>query len=115
LIAPQLIQTGNVTHTGRAALGVQITSVDAALATQHNLAVTAGVLIVGVASHGPAQAAGLKPGDVIVQVGTRPVTDVAAFADALLQLRPGEVVPVSIYRGKEQLSIKVTLGEAQAA
>jgi len=115
LIAPQLIQTGNVTHTGRAAMGVQITSVDAALATQHNLAVTAGVLIVGVASHGPAQAAGLKPGDVIVQMGTHPVADVAAFADALLQLRPGEVVPVSIYRGKEQLSIKVTLGETQAS
>jgi S1-C subfamily serine protease len=115
LIAPQLIQTGNVTHSGRAAMGVQITSVDAALAAQHNLAVTAGVLIVGVASHGPAQAAGLKPGDVIVRIGTHPVTDVAAFADALLQLRPGEVVPVSIYRGKEQLSIKVTLGEAQAS
>ena len=75
---------------------------------------TAGVLIVGVTSHGPAQAAGLKPGDVIVQMGTHPVTGVAAFADVLLQLRPGEVVPVSIYRGKEQLTIKVTLGEAQA-
>jgi S1-C subfamily serine protease len=114
LIAPQLIQTGKVTHTGRAAMGVQITSVDATLAAQNNLAVTAGVLIVGVAANSPAATAGLKPGDVIVQIGTHPVTDAAAFADALLTLSPGEVVPVSIYRGKEHLTIKVTLGEARA-
>jgi S1-C subfamily serine protease len=114
LIAPQLIQTGKVTHTGRAAMGVQITSVDAALAAQNNLAVTAGALVVGVAASGPAATAGLKPGDVIVQIGTHPVPGVAAFADALLALNPGEVVPVSIYRGKEHLTIKVTLGEAQA-
>jgi S1-C subfamily serine protease len=49
-----------------------------------------------------------------VQIGTHPVADVAAYADALLTLSPGEVVPASIYRGKEQLTIKVTLGEAQA-
>jgi S1-C subfamily serine protease len=114
LIAPQLIQTGKVTHTGRAAMGIQITSVDAALAAQNNLAVTAGALVVGVVASGPAATAGLKPGDVIVQIGTHPVTGVAAFADALLALSPGEGVAVSIYRGVEQLTIKVTLGEAQA-
>jgi S1-C subfamily serine protease len=115
LIAPQLIQTGKVTHTGRAAMGIQLTSVDADLAAQNNLAVTAGALIVGVASGGPAHTAGLKPGDVIVQVGTHPVTGVATYADALLTLSPGEAVSVSIYRGQEKLSIKVTLGEARAS
>ncbi len=114
LIAPQLIQTGKVTHTGRAAMGIQITSVDAPLAAQNKLAVTAGVLIIGVASKGPAETAGLKPGDVIVQIGTHPVNDTAAFADALLTLEPGEVVAVSIYRGAMPLTIKVTLGETQA-
>ncbi len=45
LIAPQLIQTGRVTHTGRAVMGIQITSVNADLVAQNNLAVTAGVLM----------------------------------------------------------------------
>jgi putative serine protease PepD len=44
-IAPQLIETGKVIHTGRAAMGIQITTVDAVLATQYTLPVTAGVLI----------------------------------------------------------------------
>jgi S1-C subfamily serine protease len=114
LIAPQLIQSGKVTNTGRAAIGVQITSVDAALASERNLAVTSGALIVAVAAGGPAETAGLKPGDVIVQIGAHPVAEVAGFADALLTLRPGEVVPVTVYRGSERLTIKVTLGELRA-
>jgi S1-C subfamily serine protease len=115
LIAPQLIQTGKVTHTGRAAMGVQITSVDTTLAAQNNLAVSAGVLVVGVVSGSPAQKAGLQSGDVIVQVGTHPVSDAASFADAMLSLSPGEIVAVSLYRGNQHLSIKVTLGEARAS
>jgi S1-C subfamily serine protease len=96
LIAPQLIQTGKVTNTGRAAMGLQLTSVDAALAAERKLAVTSGALIVGVAVGSPAAAAGLKPGDVIVQIGTHPVAS------------------VTFYRGSERLTIKVTLGELRA-
>lgn len=114
LIAPQLIQTGKVTNTGRAAIGLQLTSVDESLAAEDNLAVTDGALIVGVAAGGPAAAAGLKPGDVIVQIGSHSVAAVADFADALLTLRPGDVVYVTIYRGNERLTIKVTLGELRA-
>ena len=95
-------------------MGIQITGVDATLAAQNNLAVTAGVLIIGIAAKGPAETAGLRPGDVIVQIGTHPVSNVAAFADALLTLSPGEVASVSIYRATVPLTIKVTLGEARA-
>lgn len=38
---------------------------------------------------------------------------IVIVADALPAMSPGEIVLVSIYRGKEQLTIKVTLGEAQ--
>lgn len=113
-IAPQLIENGKVTHSGRAALGIQITNVDAALATQNDLAVTSGVLIVKVTPNSPA-AAGLRPGDVIVQMGKKAVTDVAAFADALLTMNPGDVVPVHIYRGSQQLTVNITLGEASTS
>lgn len=113
-IAPQLIENGKVTHSGRAAMGIQITNVDAALATQNDLAVTSGVLIVKVTPNSPA-AAGLRPGDVIVQMGKKAVTDVAAFADALLTMNPGDVVPVHIYRGSQQLTVNITLGEASTS
>jgi len=114
LIAPQLIETGKVTHTGRAAMGVQVTSVDSALAAQNNLPVASGVLIVSVSSGSPAAIAGLKAGDIIVQIGTHPVTDVAAYADALLTTSPGQKIAVHVYRGNQQLTVNVTPGEAKA-
>jgi len=114
-ISQQLIENGRVIHTGRAALGIQMTTVDAVLAAQYTLPVTAGVLIVRVASTSPAAVAGLKPGDVIVQMDKKAVIDVASFADALLTRNPGEIVAVSIYRGNQPLTINVMLGEAQAA
>lgn len=114
-IARQLIETGKVTHTGRAAMGLQVTSVDASLATQRHLAVSAGALILNVAATSPAEVAGLRLGDVIVQIGPTQVTDATTYVGALLPLHPGEVVPVSIARGTERLTIRVTLGEAQAA
>jgi S1-C subfamily serine protease len=113
-ISQQLIDNGRVIHTGRAAMGIQMTTVDAVLAAQYTLAVTAGVLIVKVASNGPAAAAGLKPGDIIVQMDKKTVTDVASFADALLTKNPGEVVAVHIFRGNQPVTINVTLGEASA-
>lgn len=110
-ITPQLIQTGSVTHTGRATLGITVATVDETLATQRQLAVTHGVLIVSVEPNGAAAKAGLQPGDVMVQIGEQTVHDVAALADALLHRNPGDTVPVRIYRGKQVMTVSVTLGE----
>jgi S1-C subfamily serine protease len=113
-IVPQIIRTGSVTHTGRAALGVSVTTVNPTLAAQDSLAVDQGVLIVNVTPNGPAASAGLQAGDVIVQVDTKPVTDVQSLADALLSKNPGDTVAVTVYRGNQQMTVNVKLGELQA-
>jgi len=110
-IASQIIATGKVEHTGRAELGVQVADVDPTLAAQDNLAVDHGALIVNVVSGGPAAQAGLQTGDVIVQVGSKAVNDTASLGDALSSYNPGETVPVTVYRGNQQLTVNVKLGE----
>ncbi len=114
-IVPQIIQTGSVTHTGRAALGVSVTTVTPTLAAQDNLTVDHGVLIVNLTPNGPAASAGLQAGDVIVQVDNKPVTDVQSLADALLSKNPGDTVAVTVYRGNQQMTVNVKLGELQAS
>ncbi len=114
LIVPQIIATGHVTHTGRAAIGVRVTSVVPTLAAQNNLAVDHGVLIVSVTPNGPAANAHLQSNDVIVQIGNEQVTDVSSLGDILASKNPGDTVAVHIYRGNQQMTLNVTLGELQA-
>jgi len=114
-IVPQLITTGRVTNTGRASLGVSAVTVDAAVAAQYNLSVDQGALIVSEATTGPAATAGLKVGDVIVQIDNTPVTNVQTLGDALLSKSPGDTVAVKIYRGSQQMTVNVTLGDLPAS
>ena len=113
-ITSQIIQTGTVSHTGRAALGVRVESVDATLAAQDNLSIDHGALIVSVVPKGAADQAHLQAGDVIVQIDNKPVNDISSLGDALLSKNPGDVVSVKVYRGNQQLTVSVKLGELQA-
>jgi serine protease Do len=102
------------TQTGRAALGGTVTSVDATLAAQNELSVDHGALIVSVTPNGAAAQAGLKPGNVIVQIGDKAVDDVPSLGDALVDRNAGEAVSVQVYRGNLHRTVNVTLGELQA-
>ncbi len=113
LIAEQIISTGKVTHTGRAALGVQVISVDSNVAAQDNLSVDHGALITNVTPNGAANQAGLRSGDVIIQIDNQPVNGTSSLSDALASKNPGDTIAVKIVRGNQQLTINVTLGELQ--
>ncbi|HKF38124.1 MAG TPA: trypsin-like peptidase domain-containing protein [Ktedonobacteraceae bacterium] len=113
-IVPQIIANGSVTHTGRAYLGVNLADVDATLAAQDNLAVNHGALVVNVVSGSPAASAGLQSGDVIVQIGNSQVNDVQSLSDILVNSSPGQTAALKVYRGSQQLTLNVTLGELPA-
>jgi len=110
LIVPQIVQDGSVTHTGRAALGITSNEVDA----WDNLSVDHGVYIAGLTDNGPAEKAGLQEGDVIVAINDKEVDDESSLGDLLAAQSPGDRVSVSIYRGDQPMTLKVTLGELPA-
>src|SRR5258708_34831392 len=65
-------------------MGVRVTTVDRVLAERDNLPIDHGAIMVDVIANGPTDRAGLKSGDVIVQVDKHEVNDVASLGDALL-------------------------------
>jgi S1-C subfamily serine protease len=113
-IVPQIIQNGRVIHTGRAGLNITAVSVDPMAQAQLGLAVDHGALIRGITAGGAAAKAGLQAGDVIVQIDNQPVTDAATLSDILVNKNPGDTVSVKVYRGSQQMTVNVTLGELQA-
>ncbi|MFF0305720.1 S1C family serine protease [Streptomyces sp. NPDC004562] len=104
-IADQIIETGRVTDSGRAALGITgRTVVDSGLEP-------AGVAVVSVQSGGAADKAGLKPGDVITRLGDTDITTIASLSEALAADEPGERTSVTFTREGDEKKADVTLGE----
>ena len=69
-----------------------------------------GVRLTGVRADSPADRAGLKAGDVIVEFAGKPVKDLYGYTDALYAQKPGDTIDVVVLRGAERLTMKVTLG-----
>ena len=69
-----------------------------------------GVRLSGVRAESPADKAGLKAGDIIVELGGKPVKDLYAYTDALYAHKPGDTVDIVVLRGTERVTVKVTLG-----
>jgi len=84
--------------------GLTVRAISAAFARQQGLAAAEGVLVTGVVGGGPAAAADLRAGDIILQVARKPVRDLAAFQELYKEIvkEKPQPVAVSIRRGATQ-------------
>ena len=73
-----------------------------------------GMLVENVDDGGPAQRAGILPGDVITQVDTSPVVDEETIILEFQNKRPGDQVIVQVYRDGQYLDLPTVLGFGQA-
>jgi len=70
-----------------------------------------GAMLSTVIPGGPADKAGLMPGDVITEFNGRPIADSDALVNMVVGTRPGTAVPVTIYRKKQKKTVNVTVDE----
>lgn len=70
-----------------------------------------GLRLSGVRGGSPAEVAGLRAGDVIVELGGKTVKDLYGYSDALYSHKPGEQVAIVFLRGGARQSTTVTLGK----
>ncbi len=92
-------------------IGVEPRELNAELAESLQLPVKAGVLITGVLQDGPAAKGGVKPGDVVLQVGERRVEALPDLFGGVAALEPGSRARLKVLRGKETLELAVQVGE----
>ena len=105
-IAGQIVKTGHVTNSHRAALGVEVQTVMGPSGQP------GGVSVAAVTPGGPAAKAGLRPGDVITAVNGTATPDTETLAAVLAGLHPGQQVPVSVTKaGGGTTTRHLTLGQ----
>jgi len=107
-VMEQIIAGGEVR---RGWIGVELREITPELAESLALQARSGVLITGVLQDGPAARAGVRPGDVLVQVADRPVRATSDLFAAVAALAPGSTAPLVVQRGRETLRLKVQVGD----
>src|SRR6266496_3446980 len=107
-VMEQIIQTGTVI---RGWIGVEAQEITPEIAESFRLASTNGVLIAGVLRGGPADRAGLKPGDILVAIEGSPVKDPNSMLNLVAALVPGKPASIRLKRDNKDLEIQVAVGK----
>ena len=108
-IEQEIVATGHATH---ARLGVTVQDVDASLAASFRLAKPQGALISSVEPGSPAARAGLKPGDVVLQIDGKPVVASGDLSSTVAMHAPGNKVALELWRDGAPRQVQVALADA---
>ena len=107
MVLEQIVKNGSVT---RGWIGVELGELTSAIADSFKLGDTRGALIAGVLRGGPADRGGVKPGDVVVEVNGKPVTDPPSMLNAVAALEPGSAAKLGMKRQGKAVEATVTIG-----
>jgi len=107
-VMESIISTGSVT---RGWIGVEPQDLTPEIAESFGLEAKEGALIAAVVQGGPADKAGVKPGDVLVSVDNQSISDTTALLNAIAQLKPGAEAKMKVIRRGKPAEITVTIGK----
>ena len=107
MVLEQIVKTGGVT---RGWIGVEVQEITPTLAESFKLGGQRGALIAGVLRGGPADKAGIKPGDVLVEVQGKPVADPTAMLNLIAALPPGAPARMKLRRQGQDVEATINVG-----
>ncbi|BAN34446.1 HtrA2 peptidase [Sulfuricella denitrificans skB26] len=111
-VMEQIILHGGVV---RGWIGVELQDITPELAETFKMPKSSGVLIAGVLRGGPADRAGVKPGDVLLEISGKPVGDSTDMLNQVSSLEPGKVAALKILRNQTEAQLHVSIGKRPKA
>lgn len=107
-VLESIITTGTVT---RGWIGVEPQDVTPEIADSFGLAQKTGAIVAGVLQGGPADKAGIKPGDILTTVNDEPITDTTKLLNVVAQIKPGTPTKVQVVRKTRTFDVTVVIGK----
>ena len=107
MVLEQIVKSGSVT---RGWIGVEVQEITPAISESFKLGVQRGALIANVLRGGPADRAGVRQGDVLMEVEGRPVADPSAMLNLIAALQPGAPAKMKLKRQGQEVEATVNVG-----
>src|SRR6201996_4344178 len=107
-VLESIITTGSVT---RGWIGVEPQDVTPEIAESFGLDQKSGAIVAGVLKGGPADKAGIKPGDILVGVNGQEITDTTRLLNVIAQIKPGTDAKVHLVRKNKEMDLTVMIGK----
>ncbi|MFT3729560.1 MAG: trypsin-like peptidase domain-containing protein [Terricaulis sp.] len=109
IVSPVVTQILRYGEIRRGWLGVRLANVDDESAQQNNYSGQAGAVITRITPGGPAAAAGLRVGDIVLRFGDKDVADSRALTRLAGDAQVGATVPIVVLRGGHRMTIPTTV------
>ncbi len=107
-IMDQIVRQGSVT---RGWIGIEAQDITPELAESFKLKEARGALIAGVMRGGPADRAGVKPGDILMGINNQLVIDSSSMLNVIAALKPGHQANVKIVRNQAEQTLTIVIGK----
>jgi serine protease DegQ len=107
-VMEEIIKTG---HVVRGWIGIESQDITPELAESFGLARSSGAIIAGVVRNGPADRAGIRPGDILLTVQGKTVANTTDMLALIAQLPPGEKARMTVMRKNRESTVDVNVGK----
>ena len=107
-VVDELMKNGKVS---RGRLGILMQQLTPELAKSFNLKDAKGALIAQIEKDGPADKAGLRDGDIVIEYNGKPIADIRELSQAVASTKPGAKVKVKAMREGKPVNLVIVVGE----
>ena len=107
-VMEQIVTQGTVT---RGWIGIEAQDITPELAESFKLSKQQGALIAGVLRNSPADNAGLRAGDILLEIEGKPVVDSPGMLNLIAVLKPNQKARLKIARAEKALNVTIIIGK----